>query len=68
VFSVDANSENFENEQKTTIFPSFFKKEIDEVSHRAICSQVYDFQFNSAYLAKKNFEFAQFVQSQQIVM
>ena len=56
-FSVDADFEKIENAQKTSFFAVFSKEEIDEVLHRAICSQVYDCLFNSAHLAKKKFEF-----------
>ena len=42
---------------KNVFFCSFSEEEIDEVSHRAVCSQVYDCLFNSAHLAKKIFEF-----------
>ena len=58
----------FRKRAKNAFFGSFHKKEIDEVSHRAICSQVYDCLLNSAQLAKKNFEFRWCVQSQQIFM
>ena len=58
----------FRKRAKSAFFGSFHKKEIDEVSHRAICGQVYDCLFNSAHLAKKNFEFWWCVQSQQIFM
>ena len=58
----------FRKRAKNAFFCSFFTKEIDEVSHRAICSQCYYCLFNSTHLAKKNFEFRWCVQSQQIFM
>jgi len=47
---------------KNGFFGSFSEEEIDEVSHRAVCSQVYDCLFNSAHLAKKIFLFGWCVQ------
>ena len=58
----------FRKRAKNAFFCSFFTKEIDEVSHRAICSQCYYCLFNSTHLAKTNFEFRWCVQSQQIFM
>ena len=52
--------------RQKSLFLQFSQREIDEVSHRAICSQVYDCLFNSTHLAKKYFEFRWCVQSQQI--
>ena len=54
--------------RQISLFLQFSQKEIDEVSHRAICSQVYDCLFSSTHLAKKYFEFRWCVQSQQIFM